>query len=157
MDRQGGKIRYQKQYLWIYVSYHQYYGNTWLPMAKFPSNNSYHSSKKTPFFIPHGRDPHFDSVKITQVTPARKLSIKLQSVQQNFKRELEVSINRFKSYSDKYRTSPPIFNPGNMVWLSSRSIKSTKATKKPSERCLGPFPILKKVRTHAYHLKLPSQ
>ncbi|MBW0588110.1 hypothetical protein O181_127825 [Austropuccinia psidii MF-1] len=28
---------------------------------------------------------------------------------------------------------------------------------KLSERWLGPFPILKKVRTHAYHLKLPSQ
>ncbi|MBW0561520.1 hypothetical protein O181_101235 [Austropuccinia psidii MF-1] len=29
--------------------------------------------------------------------------------------------------------------------------------KKLSERWLGPFPILKKVSTHAYHLKLPSQ
>ncbi|MBW0511937.1 hypothetical protein O181_051652 [Austropuccinia psidii MF-1] len=26
-----------------------------------------------------------------------------------------------------------------------------------SERGLGPFPILKKISTHAYHLKLPSQ
>ncbi|MBW0564225.1 hypothetical protein O181_103940 [Austropuccinia psidii MF-1] len=44
-----------------------------------------------------------------------------------------------------------------MVWLSSKNIKSTRPTKKLSERWLGPFPILKKVRTHAYHLKLPSQ
>ncbi|MBW0507904.1 hypothetical protein O181_047619 [Austropuccinia psidii MF-1] len=44
-----------------------------------------------------------------------------------------------------------------MVWLSSKNIKSTRPTKKLSEILLGPFPIFKKVRTDAYHLKLPSQ
>ncbi|MBW0495175.1 hypothetical protein O181_034890 [Austropuccinia psidii MF-1] len=44
-----------------------------------------------------------------------------------------------------------------MVWLSSKNIKSTRPTKKLSKRWLGPFPILKKVSSHAYHLKLPSQ
>ncbi|MBW0540360.1 hypothetical protein O181_080075 [Austropuccinia psidii MF-1] len=44
-----------------------------------------------------------------------------------------------------------------MVWLSSKNIKSTRPTKKLSERWLGPFPRLNKVSTHAYHLKLPSQ
>ncbi|MBW0559291.1 hypothetical protein O181_099006 [Austropuccinia psidii MF-1] len=44
-----------------------------------------------------------------------------------------------------------------MAWLSSRNIKSTRPTKKVTDRWLGPFPILKKVSTHAYHLKLPSQ
>ncbi|MBW0563727.1 hypothetical protein O181_103442 [Austropuccinia psidii MF-1] len=102
-------------------------------------------------------DPQFDSVHITQDTPAGKFSTKYQSVQQDVKRDLEVSINRFKRYTDKSRTSPPVFNPGNMVWLSSKNIKSTRPTKKLSERWLGPFPILKKASTHSYHLKLPSQ
>ncbi|MBW0570223.1 hypothetical protein O181_109938 [Austropuccinia psidii MF-1] len=44
-----------------------------------------------------------------------------------------------------------------MVWLSSKTIKSTRPTKKLSEIWLGTFPILKKVSTHSYHLKLPSQ
>ncbi|MBW0554618.1 hypothetical protein O181_094333 [Austropuccinia psidii MF-1] len=44
-----------------------------------------------------------------------------------------------------------------MVWLSSKNIKSTRTTKKLSVIWLGPFPILMKVRTHAYHPKLPSQ
>ncbi|MBW0565456.1 hypothetical protein O181_105171, partial [Austropuccinia psidii MF-1] len=58
--------------------------------------------------------PHFDSVHITQDTPAGKLSTKIQSLQQDFKRELEVAINRFKRYADKSRASPPVFNPGDM-------------------------------------------
>ncbi|MBW0558201.1 hypothetical protein O181_097916 [Austropuccinia psidii MF-1] len=79
-------------------------------------------------------DPQFDSAHITQDDPAGKLSTKIQSVQEDVKRELETAINRFK-----------------------RNIKSTRPTKKLSERWLGPFPILKKVSTHAYHLKLQYQ
>ncbi|MBW0476052.1 hypothetical protein O181_015767 [Austropuccinia psidii MF-1] len=44
-----------------------------------------------------------------------------------------------------------------MVWLSSKNIKSTRPTKKLSERWLGIFPILRKFSTHAHHLKIPSQ
>ncbi|MBW0471836.1 hypothetical protein O181_011551 [Austropuccinia psidii MF-1] len=44
-----------------------------------------------------------------------------------------------------------------MVGLSSKNIKSTRSAKKLSERWLGTFPILKKVSTHSYHLKLASQ
>ncbi|MBW0510191.1 hypothetical protein O181_049906 [Austropuccinia psidii MF-1] len=105
-----------EQYLWMYVSYHQDYWNAWIPLAEFTYNSSDHSStKKSPFFTFYGRDPQFDSVHITQDTPAGKLSTKIQSVQQDVKREIEVSINRFKRYADKSRASPPVFNPGDMV------------------------------------------
>ncbi|MBW0548403.1 hypothetical protein O181_088118 [Austropuccinia psidii MF-1] len=147
-----------KQYLWMYVSYHQDSWKTWLPLAEFAYNNSDHSSTtQLPFFTVCGRDPQFDSVHITQDTPAGNLSTKVQSVQQDVKRELEVAISRFKRYADKSRASPPVFNPGDMVWLSSKNIKSTRPTKKLSGRWLGPFPILKKISTHSYRLKLPSQ
>ncbi|MBW0557242.1 hypothetical protein O181_096957 [Austropuccinia psidii MF-1] len=105
-----------EQYIWMYFSYHQDDWNTWLPLAEFAYNNSDHSStKQLPFFTVYGRDPQFDSVHITQDTPAGKLSTKVQSVQQNVKRELEVAINQFKRYADKSRGSPPVFNPGDMV------------------------------------------
>ncbi|MBW0520419.1 hypothetical protein O181_060134 [Austropuccinia psidii MF-1] len=47
-------------------------------------------------------------------TPSGKLSTRIQSVQQDVKRKLEVSINSFKRYAYKSRASPPIFNPGDM-------------------------------------------
>ncbi|MBW0542767.1 hypothetical protein O181_082482 [Austropuccinia psidii MF-1] len=147
-----------EQYLWMYVSYYQDDWNTWLPLAELAYNNSDHSStKKLLFFAVYGRDPQFDSVHITQDTPSGKLSTKFQSVQQDVKRELEVAISRCKSYAYKSRASPPVFNPGDMVWLSSENIKSTRPAKRLSERWLGPFPILKKFSTHAYPLKLPCQ
>ncbi|MBW0588297.1 hypothetical protein O181_128012 [Austropuccinia psidii MF-1] len=147
-----------EQYLWKYVNYHKDDWNTWLPLAEFAYNSSDHSStKQSLFFTVYGRDPHFDSAHITQDTPSGKLSKKIHSVQQDVKRELEVVINKFRRYADKSRASPPVFNPGDMVWLSSMNIKSTRPTKKLSKRWLGPFPILKKVSTHDYHLKLPPQ
>ncbi|MBW0501878.1 hypothetical protein O181_041593 [Austropuccinia psidii MF-1] len=142
----------------MYVSYHQDNWNTWLHLAEFSYNNSDHSStKQSLFFTVYGKDPHFDSVHITQDTPAGSSSTKIQSVQKNVKRELGVATNRFKRYADKSRASTPVFNPGDMVWRSSKNTKSTRPTKILSERWLGPFPILKKVSTHAYHLKLPFQ
>ncbi|MBW0529141.1 hypothetical protein O181_068856 [Austropuccinia psidii MF-1] len=146
------------QYLWIYFSHRQDNWNSWLPLSQFAYNNSNHSpTKQSLFFAVYGRDPQSDSAHITQNTPSGNLSTKIKSVQKDFKRELEVSINRFKRYADKSRESPPVFNLGDMVWLSSINIKSTRPTKKLSERWLGTLPILKKVITHAYHLKLPSQ
>ncbi|MBW0593313.1 hypothetical protein O181_133028, partial [Austropuccinia psidii MF-1] len=86
-----------EQYLQMYVSSHQDDWNTWLPLAEFAYNNSDHSStKKSLFFTVYGGDPQFDSVHITQETPAGKLSTKIQSVQQDVKRGLEAAINRFK-------------------------------------------------------------
>ncbi|MBW0547372.1 hypothetical protein O181_087087 [Austropuccinia psidii MF-1] len=106
-----------EQYLWMYVRYHQYYWNTWLPLAEFAYNNSDHSStKQSPSFTVYGRDPHFDSVHITQDTTAGNLSTKIHSVQQYVKRELEVAINRFK-----------------------RNIKSTRPTKNCLKDCWALF------------------
>ncbi|MBW0469630.1 hypothetical protein O181_009345 [Austropuccinia psidii MF-1] len=137
----------------MYVSNHQDDWNTWPPLDEFSYNNSDHSStKQSPFFTVYGRDPQFESVHITQDTPAGNLSTKIQSVQKDVKRELEVSINRFKRYAEKSRAISPFFNPGDMVWPFSKNIKSTRPTKKWAERWLGPFPMLKKVSTHAYHL-----
>ncbi|MBW0573311.1 hypothetical protein O181_113026 [Austropuccinia psidii MF-1] len=63
--------RILEQYLWMYVSYHHNDWNTWVPLAEFAYNNSGHSStKQSPFFTVYERDPHFDSVHITQDTPA---------------------------------------------------------------------------------------
>ncbi|MBW0532319.1 hypothetical protein O181_072034, partial [Austropuccinia psidii MF-1] len=131
-----------EQYLRIYVSYHQDDWHTWLPLAKFAYNNAEHSlTKQSPFFTIYGRNH----------------SSKLQSVQQVVKEELESSIRRFKKYANRNRAIPPYFQPGDKVWPASKNIKTTRPTKKLSERWLGPFEVIKKIGSHAYHLKLPQQ
>ncbi|MBW0484228.1 hypothetical protein O181_023943 [Austropuccinia psidii MF-1] len=74
-DRQTGRVaQILEQYLWMYVSHHQDDLNTWIPLPEFTYNNFDNSStKQSIFFTVCGRDPHFDSVHITQDTPAGKL------------------------------------------------------------------------------------
>ncbi|MBW0537379.1 hypothetical protein O181_077094 [Austropuccinia psidii MF-1] len=125
----------------MYVSYHQDDWHTWLPLPEFAYNNAEHSStKQSPFFTIYGRDPGSYSIHISQDTPAGKLSTKLQS-----------------KYADRNRAIPPDLQPGDKVWLSSKSIKTPRPTKKLSERWLGSFEALKKIGSHAYHLKLSQQ
>ncbi|MBW0472656.1 hypothetical protein O181_012371 [Austropuccinia psidii MF-1] len=95
--------------------------------------------------------------QLARETPTGNLSTKLQSVQRVVKEELESEIKRFKQYADINREILPDFQPGDKVWLASKNIKKTRPTKKLSERRLGPFEVLKKIGSHAYHLKLPQQ
>ncbi|MBW0574038.1 hypothetical protein O181_113753 [Austropuccinia psidii MF-1] len=126
-----------EQYLWIYVSYHQDDWHTWIPMAEFAYINAERSSKKqSPFFTIYGRNPIFDSIHISQDSPAGKLSTKLQSVQKVVKEELESSIRRLNKYADRNRKIPPDFQLGDKVWLASKNIKTTRPTKKLSKRWL---------------------
>ncbi|MBW0565528.1 hypothetical protein O181_105243 [Austropuccinia psidii MF-1] len=73
------------------------------------------------------------------------------------KEELEAAIRKFKKYEDRNRAITPDFQRGDRVWLACKNIKTTRLTKKLSERWLGPFEVLKKIGSHAYHLKLPKQ
>ncbi|MBW0515574.1 hypothetical protein O181_055289 [Austropuccinia psidii MF-1] len=78
-----------EQYVWMYVSYHQDYWHTWLPLAAFAYNNAEHSStKQSPFFTIYGTNPSLDSILIFQHTPYGQLSTKRKSVQQVVKEEL---------------------------------------------------------------------
>ncbi|MBW0467670.1 hypothetical protein O181_007385 [Austropuccinia psidii MF-1] len=90
-------------------------------------------------------------------SPSGEVSTKLQSVKKVVKEELESEIRIFKKYADRNRTIPPDFQPGDKVWPTSKNIKTARPTKKLSERWLGPFEVLKKIGSHAYHLKLPLQ
>ncbi|MBW0535640.1 hypothetical protein O181_075355 [Austropuccinia psidii MF-1] len=132
-----------EQYLQMYFSYHQDGWHTWLPVAEFGYNNAEHSStKKSPFFTIYERNPSFDSIHVSQDSPAGNLSTKLQSVQQFVKEELESAIRRFKKYADRNRAIPPDLQPGDKVWLASNNIKTTRPTKKLSEIWLGPFEVM---------------
>ncbi|MBW0529950.1 hypothetical protein O181_069665 [Austropuccinia psidii MF-1] len=147
-----------EQYLWMYSSYHQDDWHTWLPLAEFAYNNAENSStNQSPFFTIYGRNPSFDSIHISQDSPAGNLSAKLQSVQQVLKEELRSEIRRLKKYADRNRSIPPDFQPGDKVWLTSKKRKTTRPTKKLSERWLGPFEVIKKIGMNAYHLRLPLQ
>ncbi|MBW0555966.1 hypothetical protein O181_095681 [Austropuccinia psidii MF-1] len=129
-----------EQYLQMYVSYHQDDWNTWIPLAEFAYNNSDHSStKQSPLFTVYGGDPQFDSVHITQDTPAGKLSTKIQSVQQEGKRELEVAMNRLRE--SQYSCLPPQWKYTHPVFHISL-LEPVKTSTIPNRNQEPPPPII---------------
>jgi len=54
------------------------------------------------------------------------------------------------------RCSPvPSFSPGNMVYLNSKDIQTTRPSRKLLHRHLGPYPVKRCVENYAYCLILP--
>ncbi|MBW0471072.1 hypothetical protein O181_010787 [Austropuccinia psidii MF-1] len=128
-----------------------------LPQLKRSRDLSTAFHPETDGHTERGRNPSFDSIHISQDSPAGKLSKKLQSVQKVVKEELESAIRRFKKYADRNRSITPDFQPVDKLWLASKNIKTTRPTKKLSERWLGPFEVIKKIGSHTYHLKFFQQ
>jgi hypothetical protein len=56
--------------------------------------------------------------------------------------------------TDKKRKKT-VYNPGDLVFLSSRNIKTVRPSKKLNNKMLRPFKILKTVKTF-YRLQLPT-
>ncbi|MBW0476835.1 hypothetical protein O181_016550 [Austropuccinia psidii MF-1] len=66
-------------------------------------------------------------------------------------------MRHFKKYAHTNRTITPDFQTRDKVWLSSKNIKTTRPTKKLSERWLEPFEVLRNIGSHSLQLKLPSK
>jgi len=58
-------------------------------------------------------------------------------------------------YYNRRRSPAPSFSPGDMVYLDSENIQTTRPSKKLSHRRLGPYPVERRVGKYAYHLVLP--
>jgi len=47
------------------------------------------------------------------------------------------------------------FEPGDMVWLNTSNISTSRPSKKLNWKCLGPYKIIKRIGLQAYKLALP--
>ena len=52
-------------------------------------------------------------------------------------------------------SATPSYTIGDLVWLSTNNLRLPRASRKLSERWLGPYSIMKLVRTNAVKLRLP--
>jgi len=58
-------------------------------------------------------------------------------------------------YYNHRRSPAPSFSPGNMVYLDSEDIQTTRPSKKLLHRRLGPYPVERHIGKYAYRLVLP--
>ncbi len=83
---------------------------------------------------------------------AEKLVELWAAIEQRWK---EVTATQRK-YADRC-TKPREFAVGDMVWLSSKNIRTKRPSKKLNHRFYGPYLVVERIGTQAYHLKLSQQ
>jgi hypothetical protein len=77
---------------------------------------------------------------------ARDITTHIQKALEIAKKALQNVREAMIKSADKKRKEI-VYNPGDLVFLFSRNIKTARPLKKPDNKMLGPFKILKAVKT----------
>jgi len=148
-----------KQFLRIYCNYQQSDWSRLLLLAEFVYNNTSSSTTGvSPFYANKGYHP---KIQLQVENNARIMEVDsfvtdLRLVHDDLKRAIEDAQRRYQIPADKRRTPAPKIEVGDRVFILTRFIKSTRPTKKLSEKYLGPFEVIGKPGTHSYLIKLPN-
>ncbi|GKB20411.1 putative reverse transcriptase domain-containing protein [Tanacetum coccineum] len=134
-----------------------------LPLVEFSYNNSYHTSiKATPFEALYGRKCQspicWAEVRDSQLTGPEIIHETTEKIV-HIKSHIQAARDRQKSYAD-VRRKPLEFQVGDKVMLKVSPWKGVIRFGKRGKlnpRYIGPFKIIAKVGTVAYHLELPER
>ena len=148
-----------EQYLRSYVGYLQDDWIFWLPVAQFAYNNSLHSTLgESPFQCMFAEPARWEDVirndKDTEVPEARKRAIDLAAMRGKLEARVKKAVEQqAKYYNAKHK--PQSYKVGDMVYLNSKNIKSTRPSKKLDYKYYGPYEVELPIGKQAYRLRLP--
>ncbi|CDO69315.1 hypothetical protein BN946_scf184976.g34 [Trametes cinnabarina] len=146
-----------EQYLRIYCNYQQDNWARLLPLAEFAYNNAPNATTGiSPFFANKGYHPGLTVHPERDLTSARarEFAVDLEELHTELRRQIAEAQARYQVQADKHRLPAPDFRIGDLVYLKAEHIRTTRPSKKLSEKFLGPFEIIAKVGTHSYTLRL---
>ena len=127
-------------------------------MVLFAYNNGVSASTgHSPFFLNYGYHPrHNISLNAAEQIPAAKKYLeKLAGAQERTAGLLKKAQKVQAVQYNCKRQETPTFEERELVWLLQKYIETKRSSTKLDNKKLGPFAILKKVRTHARKLELP--
>lgn len=151
-----------EQYLRAYTSYQQDDWVNHLSLAEFAYNNSPSATTKvTPFFANYGFHPRYQILHKPETTlPAQpeiqEFQDRMEKLSTFLRSEIRFAQDIQAEQANKHRIPPPVFKVGQRVWLLRKFISTTRPSSKLDFKRLGPFPITRKISTHAYELELPN-
>jgi transposase InsO family protein len=156
-------------YLRAFTSYHQDDWEKWLPLAEFASNNvTSETTGVSPFFANYGFHPRM-GVEARQpcppnMTPAQKTQFyQANTVADRFERILDQlkalarqAQQRYEDNANTDRADAPVFRIGDMVYVNTQNMKTSRAMKKLDDKWAGPYRVVQTYR-RACVLELPDR
>ena len=148
-----------EQYLRIYCNYQQDNWSELLPLAEFAYNNAPSATTGvSPFFANKGYHPNLSVYPERDIASsrARDFVIDLDELQSTLKEEIANAQRQYKPSADSRRQQPPDFQAGQSVFVKSQYFRTTRPSKKLSEKYLGPYEIIAQPSPQSFTLRLPD-
>ncbi|KAL0165523.1 hypothetical protein M9458_037367 [Cirrhinus mrigala] len=153
------KIQELCRFLRVYCSNHQETWSQFLPWAEYTQNSlRQETTGLTPFQCVLGfQPPLFPWAEEPSDVPAVDRWFRESEQDWNAAHaHLQRAIRRHKDQADTRQTHAHEYQPGDLVWLSTRDIRLHLPCRKLSPRYIGPFPVLTQINPVTYRLKLPD-
>jgi len=119
-----------EQYLRIFIGERQDDWYTLLPLAEFSYNNHIHSStQQTPFLLDTGRHPRmgFEPHQLpSRFEAVNEFTDRMKDTLEEAKSALAKAKDDMAQYYNRHRSPAPSFSPGDMVYLDSEDIQTTR-------------------------------
>ena len=148
-----------EQYLHMYCNYQQDNWSDLLPLAEFAYNNAPSATTGvSPFFTNKGYHPNITVHPERDLSSARarEYTVDLESLHQYLHEEMAAAQKRYQGPADARRSPAPNFKVGDQVYVKAKYFRSTRPSKKLSEKNLGPYPIIAQVGTLSFTIHLPD-
>ena len=137
----------------------------WIPILEFSDNNNPSTSLgTTPFYLNHGfhtRMSFTPDSTAYETTRERLQAMKAEDISGRMKEILEYGLKRLsksqsamEAQANKHRKDVA-YELGDLVWRSSRNIKTTRPSRSLEDRQLGPYEVIQKVGS-SYRLRMPE-
>jgi len=148
-----------EQYLRIFCNYQQDNWSPLLPLAEFTYNNAPSATTGiSPFFANKGYHPNLTihPERDLASSRAKNLIVNLDELHQELKATVAEAQLRYQGPADSRRMPQPDFVIGQQAFVKAKFFRTTRPSKKLSEKFLGPFEIIAKAGSRAYTLRLPD-
>ena len=148
-----------EQYLRVYCNYQQDNWSDLLPLVEFTYNNVPSATTGvSPFFANKGYHPNLavHPKHDLSSTRAHEYAVDLELLHEFLHIEMAAAQKRYQGPADAKRSHPPDFKVGNQVFIKAKYFRSTRPSKKLSEKNLGPYPIIAQVGSLSFTIRLPD-
>ena len=148
-----------EQYLRVYCNYQQDNWSELLPLAEFAYNNAPSATTGvSPFFANKGYNPSITvhPERDLASTRARDFVVDLDELHATLKTEIAHAQRRYQIGADARRLPAPDFKVGDHVFVKAKFFRTTRPSKKLSEKFLGPYEIIARPGSLSFTLRLPN-
>jgi hypothetical protein len=148
-----------EQYLRVYCNYQQKNWSELLPLAEFAFNNAPSATTGiSPFFANKGYHPNLTvhPERDLASSRARDFAVDLDELHTTLKSEIALAQSRYQTSADRRRLPAPDFKVGDKVFVKAQFFRTTRPSKKLSEKYLGPYEIVSQAGSLSFTLRLPD-